>query len=169
MYTDRIPAQPSYHVQREYQKLVDTYIPNTSVAQAAKPSAYAPASTFHAFIRIRLFNFKYLILSRSAASSHFIRRNSASVTIGWARLSTHGGYSLRARDTGASLFFMKFRPGIGVPGFIAAALVVAWRGRAVPAAFLAEKREEVPVGRERRRRTEQLILLGRFDDSILRF
>ena len=81
--------------------------------------SYAPASNFLPFIRVRLVSFKYRILPLSVEFSHFIRRSSASVTIGLARSETHSGYSARANEAGASLFFIKLSPGIGFPGFIA--------------------------------------------------
>jgi len=37
---------------------------------------------------------------------------------GIAKSSTHSGYSYQGKVTGASLFFMKPRPSIGIPGFI---------------------------------------------------
>ena len=121
------------------------------------PFLYAPASTLLPFIRILRVSFKYRILSLSVESSHFIRRSSASVTIGLARSETHSGYSARAFDPGASWFFMKLRPGIGVPGFIArGAGVVVCSGRRDGTAEAAAAR------RRRRTRHAALAMVGRF-------
>eukprot|EP00574_Skeletonema_japonicum_P004436 CAMPEP_0201717442 /NCGR_PEP_ID=MMETSP0593-20130828/3173_1 /ASSEMBLY_ACC=CAM_ASM_000672 /TAXON_ID=267983 /ORGANISM="Skeletonema japonicum, Strain CCMP2506" /LENGTH=92 /DNA_ID=CAMNT_0048207495 /DNA_START=31 /DNA_END=309 /DNA_ORIENTATION=- len=77
-------------------------------------------------IKFLLTNFKYLLISKSLASSIFIFRNLANVGGATANSLTHDGYSSRGLAMGALELLagsleggrMVDRPGMGVPGFI---------------------------------------------------
>lgn len=80
---------------------------------------WASAAELLSFILNLRVSLRYLILSRSVASSSGMRRNLARVIFGFAKSLTQSGYSSLFNATIGSFPFVKLRPGMGVPGFMA--------------------------------------------------
>lgn len=81
-----------------------------------------------ALITIRLFNFRYLLISLSSASSCGILLSTAKLGKGSASWSTNSGYSFRFSATTCSCSLKKSSPLIGVPSFTGSeAGIVAWQ------------------------------------------